>query len=221
MDSDSIRLLKNTRKSDVQIFNLGNNEWRSIGEAPYRLEKRSSPPGILVSGRLHWMSQRGNYNGRRERIIVSFDLVDDSFQEIPRPDTGTLRSWANDHLAVLGGCLSAAVPSSLGNGALDIWVMKEYGVKDSWVKDFTLGAYSPTLILAELREPYWIWKSFLGRRFVQIICLLKNGDILVEYRGTLASYNPDSGIFKEVSFQGMPRLFQTTVHIGSLNPVQS
>ncbi|CAI9772593.1 unnamed protein product [Fraxinus pennsylvanica] len=206
-----------SRRSDVEIFNLGTNEWRSIGEAPYRLEKRSSP-GVLLSGRLHWMSQRGNYNWRRDRIIVSFDLVDDSFQEIPRPDTG--RSWTNGHLAVLGGCLSAAVPFRGGNGALDIWVMKEYGVKDSWVKEFTVGAYSPRFILPKLKKPYRIWKNFLGRRFVRIICLLKNGDILVEYRGgTLVSYNPDSEIFKEVSFRGMPRLFQTIVHVGSLIPV--
>ncbi|KAL2518383.1 F-box protein [Abeliophyllum distichum] len=175
------------------------------------LEKKSSP-GVLVNGRLHWMSQWGRY-------ILSFDLADDSFQEIPIPDQ-TLRSWMNCHLSVLGGYLSAALPSRGGNRALDIWVMKEYGVQESWVKEFNLGAYSQGFIPPELQKPYRIWKNFLGRRLVRIICLLKTGDILVEYRGgTLVSYNPVSGMFKNLSFQGMPRLFQTTVHVGSLYPV--
>ncbi|KAL2524831.1 F-box protein [Abeliophyllum distichum] len=201
----------NSRKSDVQIYNLCTNEWRSLGEAPYRLEKKSSP-GVLVNGRLHWMSQWGRY-------ILSFDLAEDSFQEIPIPDQ-TLRSWMNCHLSVLGGYLSAALPSRGGNRALDIWVMKEYGVQESWVKEFNLGAYSQGFIPPELQKPHRIWKNFLGRRLVRIICLLKTGDILVEYRGgTLVSYNPVSGMFKNLSFQGMPRLFQTTVHVGSLYPV--
>ncbi|KAL2458310.1 F-box domain-containing protein [Forsythia ovata] len=70
-----------------------------------------------------WMSQWGRY-------IVSFDLADDPFQKIPIPDQ-TLRSWMNCHLAVLGGYVSADVPSRGGNGALDIWVMKGYGVQES------------------------------------------------------------------------------------------
>ncbi|CAA2979071.1 F-box At3g07870-like [Olea europaea subsp. europaea] len=208
-----------SRRSDVQIYNLGTDKWRSIGQAPYRLEKRSSL-GVLVSGKLHWMSHWGKYNGRRNRIIVSFDLSDDSFQEIPGPNTGNLRSLMNCHVAVLGGCLCAVLPSYGGNGGHDIWVMKEYGVKESWVKEFTLGVYSPRFIRPDMQKSYQIWRKFLGGRLVRIVCLLKSGDILVEYRGgTLVSYNPDSGMFKNIAFQGMPKMFQTIVHIGSLYPV--
>ncbi|KAL2458313.1 F-box protein [Forsythia ovata] len=210
----------NSRRSDVQIYNLCTNEWRSIGEIPYRLEKRSSP-GVLASGRLHWMSQCGKFNGRRDRIIVSFDLSDDSFRNIPKPDSGALRSWLSSYVAVLGGCLCAFVPLPLGNGAMDIWVMKEYGVQDSWVKEYTIGPnYSPSFIGPEFQKSYSIWRNYLNGKLVRILCLLKNGEILLEYKGgSLVSYNPDSGMFKNHTFQGMPRLFRTTVLVGSFNPV--
>ncbi|CAI9772594.1 unnamed protein product [Fraxinus pennsylvanica] len=204
--------LMTSHRSDVQIYNLGTNEWRSMGEAPYRLEKRSSP-GVLVSGRLHWMSQMAKYT----RIIVSFDLSNDSFREIPNPDTGHL-IWTSSHVAVLGGCLSAATHS--GNGALDIWVMKEYGVQESWVKMFTLGAYSPRTTGPELQNGCLSWHNFFAGNSVRILCVMETGEILVEYNGgILVCYNPDSGKFKNLSFQGMPKIFQTTVHVGSLNPV--
>lgn len=49
-------------------------------------------------------------------------------------------------------------------------------------------------------------------------CLLKNGDILPEFKdGNLASYDPESGKTTNLLFEGMPKLFQTIVHVGSLN----
>lgn len=163
------------------------------------------------------MSQLAKYTSRPGRIIVSFDLSNDSFREIPNPDSGALK-WTSSHLAVLGGFLSAA--THLGNGALDIWVMKEYGIPESWVKMFTLGAYSPRIIGPELQNGGVSLHNFLGGNSVRILCVMKTGEILVEYKGgTLVCYNPDTGEFKNLTFQGMPSNFQTIVHVGSLNPV--
>ncbi|KAL2547741.1 F-box protein [Forsythia ovata] len=206
-----------SQRSDVQIYNLGSNEWRSIGEAPYIIDKRSLP-GVLVSGRLHWLSRLGKYNGRYNRIIISFDLSDDSFREIPKP--GGSKIWVHFIVVVLGCCLSVAVPLPGGNGAVEIWVMKEYGVQESWVKEFTLGAYIPRFIHPQFQRSFRLRKNFLTVKLLRNLCLLKNGEILVEYRGgNLVSYNRDTRIFKELSFRGMSRLYQTTVHVGSLYPV--
>ncbi|KAL2458312.1 F-box protein [Forsythia ovata] len=216
------RLMYNiSHRSYVQIYNLCTNEWRSIGEAPYMLEKRSSP-GVLVSGRLHWMSQCGKLNGRRHRIIVSFDLSDDSFRQIQKPESGDLRCWFSSHVVVLGGCLCVFVhvPLHPGNEVIDIWVMKEYGVQESWVKEYTIGPnYSPSYIGPKLRKSYSIWRN-LSWESVRILCLLKNGEILLEHKSrSLMSYNRESGMLKNLTFQGMPRLFCTIVHVASLNPV--
>ncbi|KAL2524834.1 F-box protein [Abeliophyllum distichum] len=206
-------------RSHVQIYNLCTNEWRSIGEAPYILEKSSSP-GVLVSGRLHWMSQCGKFNGRHDRMIVSFDLSDDSFRKITKPESGDLRSWLSSYVVELGGCLCTFVQLPPSNGAMDIWVMKDYGVQESWVKVYTIRPnYSLIYMGPQFRKSYSIWRN-LSWKSVRILCLLKNGEILLEFESRRwISYNPDSGMFKNLTFQGMPKLFKTIVHVGTLNPV--
>lgn len=214
---------RDNTQSEVQVYSFCSKTWRSIGAVPYQLERRSSE-AVLVSGRLHWVSRPGRYNGVRGRIIISFDLANEHFYEVPKPDFGGLRSYNyNYHLAVLGGCLSAAVYCS--NGKLEIWVMKDYGVKDSWIKEFNVGAYSSKFLSQDLQRYYGIWKNALSGRIVRVLGLMKNGEILLEYKGgSLALYEPDGGKFRNLVFKGTPKLFQTVLHFGSLkwidNPVE-
>ncbi|KAK2995631.1 hypothetical protein RJ640_013588 [Escallonia rubra] len=199
--------------SEVQVLSLGRDVWRSIGNVPYQLERRSK--AILVNGKLHWLSRAGRHYGVRGRIIISFDLADERFSEVPKPDCGGLNK-CNYHLAVLGGCLAAAVYRPCPK--YEIWVMKEYNLKESWIKQYSLGDYMPRLLNQALQQSFGIWRNILIERLATVLCLLKNGEILVEYRGgTLASYDPESGKFTNVMFHGMPNIFQTIVHIGSLN----
>ncbi|CAK9180398.1 unnamed protein product [Ilex paraguariensis] len=199
--------------SEVQILGLSSNTWRSIGKVPYQLDRRSSE--ALVNGRIHWVTQRGNYHGVRGRIIVSFDLADEQFREVPRADSAFL-TRCSFYLAVLGGCLSAVVP--LDYGRLEIWSMKEYNVKESWIKEYNIEGHLPTIVRQDLKRPFRIWKNVCNSRIVRVLCLLKNGKILLEYRcGNLVSYDPESETFEHLMFQGMPNLFQTVVHVGSLN----
>lgn len=95
--------------------------------------------------------------------------------------------------------------------------MKEYDVKESWVKRFDIhGAY-----LAKFpshSHDYGIWRKAMHEKMVRVLCVLKNGEILMEYRGgSLVKYDPKWKEFKDVVFHGMPKLFQTIVHVGSLN----
>lgn len=152
-------------KSEVLVFSLGSNTWRSIGKAPYQLE-RKSPEALFMNERLHWLSRMpNNVRGRR---IVSFDLADEQFHEVPRPDFGG-RNRRNYHLALLEGCLSAVVYTC---GELEIWVMKEYDVKESWIKEFRIGAHVPKILNQNLRRPFRIWKNTFNRT-VRVLCFLK------------------------------------------------
>ncbi|KAK9285573.1 hypothetical protein L1049_024768 [Liquidambar formosana] len=196
-----------------KFFTLGSPMWRSLGKMSYQLDRR--PSGSLVSGKLHWVTRRRRYHAARTRCIVSFDLADEKFKEVPKPDCGGLNR-CNYHLLVLGGCLSAAV--YFNNGKLEIWVMKEYNVKESWVKEFNIGAYVPKGLKQDGDRSFRIWKNSLNGRAVQIVCLLKNGEVLLEYKGrALVCYDPKSGKFKDLLLQKMPKWFQTIVHVGSLN----
>ncbi|GAA0165446.1 hypothetical protein LIER_20848 [Lithospermum erythrorhizon] len=203
-------------QSEVQVFSLGGQEWKSIAAIPYQLDHLSGVASL--NGRIHWVDHHAVFRG----LIVSFDFSDEEFREIRMPERNEQFTRSDYHLAVLRGCLSVAIPISarLGGG-LDIWIMKEYGVKESWVKHYKVGTYIPKLISQEISQAHGIWRNVLDTRSVRVLCLQDNGDILLEYKGgTLASYNPEEGTFKDVAFPGMPRLFQTTVHVSSLNWIE-
>ncbi|XP_071691846.1 F-box protein At3g07870-like [Rutidosis leptorrhynchoides] len=208
------RLIRNHRsypRSEVHVLTISepnsNNVWRCIGKVPYQLD-RQAKEAVVVNGRLHWVSRPGRLGGLPGRTIVSFDLEDEKFKLVSKPV-----NRSNYHLAVIDGCLAVAV--SCGYGKMEIWVMKEYNVKESWTKLFDIhGAY-----LAKVpNHDYVIWRKAVHEKMVRVLCVLKNGEILMEYRGgSLVKYDPMWKEFKDVVLHGMPKLFQTFVHVGSLN----
>ncbi|XP_041009316.1 F-box protein At3g07870-like [Juglans microcarpa x Juglans regia] len=105
---------------EAQVFSLGCSTWRIMGKLKYHLDQWSSQ--VLVNRRLHWVAWTRSYP---RRTIVSFDLADEQFKEIRTPFKG-----CNYH------CLSAAVYCN--HGELEIWVMTEYDVEESWIKKFDI-----------------------------------------------------------------------------------
>lgn len=202
-------------QSELQILTLGSPVWRKLGKISYQLVRRSSE--ALVNGRLHWVSRPCRYKPARR--LISFDLADEQFREVPKPDCGGLNR-CNFHLVVLRDCLSAAVYCNYGR--LEIWVMKEYNVKESWVKEYNIGAHMPKSPTQSPDRPFKIWKNSSNGKVVRALCLLRNGEVLLEYKSrVLVSYDSKHGKFKEISLQGMPDWFQTVVHAGSLNWIDS
>ncbi|XP_060210927.1 F-box protein At3g07870-like [Lycium barbarum] len=91
------------RKSDVQVLSLGSNKWRSVGEVVYKFDS---------------FFQSGSYH----RLIVSFDLPDEVFEEVPKFDFGVDPRSSEFQLAVLGDCLAIAITLPHQNGGgLGIW----------------------------------------------------------------------------------------------------
>ncbi|WCJ37458.1 F-box and associated interaction domains-containing protein [Euphorbia peplus] len=198
-------------QSEVQILTLGTSQWRSLGKISYQLLHR--PSEALVNGKLHWVSrpQRNNVSPR----IISLDLGHERFQEVPKPDRGSL-SRCNFHLLVLKGWLSAGVYCNYRR--VEIWVMKEHNVKESWGKLYSIGSYIlPKAVKQNLDAG--LFKNLLnGRRVVRVLGILKNSKILLEYKSrVLVTYDPNNGHFKDLTLQGIPKWFQTVVHLGSLN----
>ncbi|KAG6604900.1 F-box protein, partial [Cucurbita argyrosperma subsp. argyrosperma] len=209
------RIQRRFSHSEVQIFTLGSSNWRSIGKLYHHLAQ--GQPQAVVNGRLHWVSLPPRHH--LGRAIVSFDLETEQFIDIPKPDLGSL-SRNNYHLVILNGCLSAAVYCTYGK--MEIWVMKEYGVKESWVKSFNIGTYMPKALKQEAEIPFKVSKIVLRGRIVRVLCILKSGEILLEYRNrALVLFHPNTGKFKDVAFEGMPHWFQTVVHFGSLNRIDT
>lgn len=70
--------------------------------------------------------------------FVLFDFEDEEFREIFKLDCGGL-NWINYRLVNFKGCFSVVVYGNYGK--LDIWVMKSYGVKEFWGKEYSIGIY--------------------------------------------------------------------------------
>ncbi|XP_070663554.1 putative disease resistance RPP13-like protein 1 [Malus domestica] len=97
----------------------------------------------FVNGAVHWLAWRCLNDGRYQNFILAIDVDGELFCEIR-----VLKSFRQDepldyHLSVSGDGNSIAMfTTTRGRNCpedfLDIWVMKEYGIEDSWAKLITL-----------------------------------------------------------------------------------
>ncbi|OMO95383.1 hypothetical protein COLO4_15938 [Corchorus olitorius] len=166
-------LLGGTRTSKAVIYTLGTGLWRSIENVPDDIEFRCWFNSFL-HGTLHWATVK-----EKPELcckITCFNFEDDLFGEIPAPPQFQLDLGTYDELrlGVYDGCLSACCY----HGAWDIyiWVMKEYGVKESWVTQFQINSYDPT-------DGYEI-------EFYYPLIFLKNGEIIISFNNEqVVSYN--------------------------------
>ncbi|KAK8711825.1 hypothetical protein V6N13_147086 [Hibiscus sabdariffa] len=135
-------------------------------------------PKALVNGRLHWLSKPDNNN--TASLLISFDLETEQLV----PGAGAY------HV----------------NEELEIWIMKEYGIKESWIKEFSIGTnyLPPTLQQKDLLH-FNNAKARFPNSSVRVLCVLRNNDILLEYLNrAVVVFHPRHGTFKELTFQEMP-----------------
>ncbi|XVE78350.1 hypothetical protein DITRI_Ditri13aG0137900 [Diplodiscus trichospermus] len=206
-------------ESSVHILTVGSPAWRNLGSLPFRCMWQRSQ--VLVNGKLHWVSYPDRQKAT-ELIITSFDLATEQFQDVPRPDCINL-TRRFDQLVVLRGCL-AAVSYHDDNEQLEIWVMKEYGLNESWVKEFSIGTYIPQILQQNGHESFNNPRFYFPKRCIRVLCLLRSGEILLEHREkALVVYDPRCGTFKDLqlTFQGIPKSFKVVVHVASLKWIDS
>ncbi|KAK1419129.1 hypothetical protein QVD17_28287 [Tagetes erecta] len=88
-------------------------------------------------GRVHWLCCGGI---RTKQIIVAFDLGVEKFSQLSLPDSvGKWRNGRANVLGLLGGKI--CVMGYDENGDFEVWVMSEYGVSESWVKDYAFSQF--------------------------------------------------------------------------------
>ncbi|XP_076935802.1 F-box protein CPR1-like [Bidens hawaiensis] len=84
---------------------------------------------VCVSGMINYLVNRRSGPGL-DCVIVAFELASQSFHLVSLPECSN--NYKAVHLALLGGCL--CVVGNIGMYSVDVWVMGEYGVKESWNK---------------------------------------------------------------------------------------
>ncbi|WMV07130.1 hypothetical protein MTR67_000515 [Solanum verrucosum] len=139
-----------------EILALKSGSWRKIRNYPSRIcpntgytleiepkfdEDHNMEPLAFLNGAFHWVGFLGNH------CIVSFSSSSDNmvFGEISLPEPPTFRIYRlgmnSDYgVSVLGGmlCFYCTHYQWQMDDTFKLWIMKDYGVKESWTEIFTL-----------------------------------------------------------------------------------
>ncbi|XP_060203017.1 F-box/kelch-repeat protein At3g23880-like [Lycium barbarum] len=145
----------------ANIFSLKSDSWRTLDDFQGRVLYRSW--GKLVNGKLHWLTGDDAWG------IMSIDLVDEKCRKMEQPCYREENLILN--LGVLGSDLSVICNywRNFQISQVEVWIMKEYGVKESWTKLYTIK--NPIDMLC------------------QTLCMSNEGELLGVLGSTLMIYN--------------------------------
>lgn len=174
---------------EAEVYTLGTCQWRSLGHVPYLLNGWSGP---FLNGNAHWIV----LDRDSPEELCTFDFDKETFELFPSPPVEIIEESQMhfQSLAVLKGCLCQ---SDTFESQFTIWVMKEYGIKESWHREVIIKeSISPDLDWV-MWEPVYLTEG------------LKDGTILmIYYEDKLLAYSPktrtieDTKIFNRY-FTGM------------------
>ncbi|KAJ9552141.1 hypothetical protein OSB04_016186 [Centaurea solstitialis] len=129
---------------EVEVYTLGTGQWRSRGPVPvpYLLYPFPTLNGTFLNNHCHWIvCDMENTNKK----IAAFDLDKETFQLFPSPPSVKENRCHYQALAILRGCLCNLATCSFQS---TIWMMKEYGNKNSWHKEVVI---TREIVVGELR----------------------------------------------------------------------
>ncbi|PHT64843.1 hypothetical protein T459_29268 [Capsicum annuum] len=160
-DSTSIdyKILR-TCSVSTEILALKDGFWRKIDKYPHGVRNSlfSTSSLAFVHEAFHWIVRSGEYySGRsypRVRSLVSFSISKEMYGEIPLSKE-ILLSFVGDSYAgvsVLDGMLRVNSGTGLlGVGSYKLWVLKDYGVEESWSALLTIEDPSIYRLLPKFR----------------------------------------------------------------------
>ncbi|XP_026410066.1 F-box protein At3g07870-like [Papaver somniferum] len=163
---------KKSNHSKLEVYTLGSGLWKTIEKIPYLFHKtKREHPGLLLNGALHWLggTTTKNPSSFSSKVIASFDIINERLIDVSIPEE-TMQRYK--HVGVLTDCLCLISSST---DSFDVWVMLDYGVKESWTKKFIV-------FNANVLNPLWI----------------QNGELLMITYHNFVSYDPKDGKFEDV-----------------------
>ncbi|PWA59290.1 F-box associated domain, type 1 [Artemisia annua] len=134
----------------ARVYNIKTEKWEAIEHFPYVVSGNAQ--SVTVNEAPHWVMYREHSANDQViyPVIVCFDLVEDRFKEIFKPD------WLDDvsefEYGVFEGKLCFV--RYITEQKVEVWMMQEYG--ESWFN------VSSLVDLASLRLPGWGCDQQLG-----------------------------------------------------------
>lgn len=165
----------------VDVYSLKRDVWKRVDCSAYDHAVPEISAGAFVNGAIHWLAS--SRDPGYPSVIAAFNFVDEVFDEIPAPSCLDVTKFVFNRLVVLGGCLCMFDDRS--NSRSDIWMMKEYGVGDSWTK------------LSIDADCDW--------DIVKPLCFIGDEEIVLLTEGeTLIVYNLKEKILRDMLVDGVP-----------------
>ncbi|XP_023910083.2 F-box protein CPR1 isoform X1 [Quercus suber] len=188
----------------VEVYSLSEGSWKMIDASTsfppnIRFDEYKCPAASL-NGAIHFtVKVMPNFT---ELAILSFDLRDAVFHVISLAASTSRHGCIN--ASVFRGLLSLICQRSTPSKCCDIWVMKEYGVVDSWTKQFTFDRSGGYLSVIGLRKNGHVLMNNMESMLQKGPRVIEEGnielDLLPSY--TLSSYDPESQQFKNLGSIG-------------------
>ncbi|XP_039040426.1 F-box/kelch-repeat protein At3g23880-like [Hibiscus syriacus] len=137
----TVRFDKANHLIQPSLFSLRENCWTMVVAIAPNYEFDDETSMTFVNGAVHWLGyQRRNSDGFKfNYTILGFDLSAEEFFEISFPESFTCLPDMELSTMKYGQSSIAVVKLGWEDGELlEMWVMKEYGVVESWTKVLAL-----------------------------------------------------------------------------------
>ncbi|XVF39341.1 hypothetical protein PTKIN_Ptkin01aG0026900 [Pterospermum kingtungense] len=146
--------------TEVKVYSLKTNSWRSCEQIPnYHFSQNywGMEYYTFVCGALHWLGTKEIpwWRTSTRELIIAFDVATEKHHPIELPNGMEDKRFRA--LGAFRGCLCAIIENGF---KVYIWVMKDYGVKESWTMMHCLPDQSQSVVYLKL-----LWYDVKGEEF--------------------------------------------------------
>ncbi|KAL8096473.1 hypothetical protein AgCh_037438 [Apium graveolens] len=185
---------RGTAGSKVIVYGLKTHSWKRLKNIPYQFQY-FGVWGMFMGGSLHWITIKG----QGYPSILAVDLGVENQRELPLPK---LRTKNVNLLSIITFEKSLCILEYLLGVGMNVWVMKDYGVGNSWCKLFSV----------EQRKVIGSFVSITPLAYSKsrkdILCEVDNGKVMW--------YNPERKKARAAKIANLPSMFDLEVYTESL-----
>ncbi|GFS45615.1 hypothetical protein Acr_00g0097050 [Actinidia rufa] len=125
---------------EVEVYTMKSGCWKNISDKALRYMVDVHSRQAFVNGAAHWLASTLTGENNFRNLILLFDMSREVFQEMPVPESVyRVDGWMGEtSLVAFRESISLIKLWAYGDDAhCTVWVMKDYGVAESWSKQFS------------------------------------------------------------------------------------
>lgn len=118
----------------IRVYSAKTDSWKTVlARVPFRVLPWAKP--VFFNGVVHWLGFGGKFPPVNQ--IMGFDFAKEEFRILPL--RGVMNERGIKSLGVMGGCVCVLSTERDADSFLEMWIMMEYGVKESWIRTSSFG----------------------------------------------------------------------------------